>query len=395
MKYLYFLCSLNCTITKIVVIALFSTVYVNGQYVNSDKSVEKEIRILVLHSERTDKPFNKLFNEALKIELDKNYPEDYEIEFEDLDIVKYRDEDYKNALKHQLVLKYYNNKPDLLITTLTPAIEFVKNYSLFKDIPKVIFDFSATEVFDIPNSISISTPKEFAINLEHAISLLPNTENIYVVAGKGDMDLNNLQIFQKQLSAKSDTYKFNYLVDLEPDELLHKVSNLPENSIIYYLTYSLTPSNEAINALDLIVELNNYANSPVFSFMREFIINGRIIGGRSISLKGVAESIVKVQEQVLNNKPIDKIEPSKIESQYVYEWSELKKWNIDIEKLPPESKILNRKYSFFELYKWRIILAILILIIQSLLIFYLISNILRRRKTQEELTKHQEHLGEL
>ncbi len=88
-------------------------------------------------------------------------------------------------------------------------------------------------------------------------------------------------------------------------------------------------------------------------------------------------------------------EANEIESQYLYERSELENWNINIEESPPERIILNRKYSFFELYWWQIIVIILILLIQSLLIFYLKLSVQKRKKIQEELSKHKTHLDEL
>jgi signal transduction histidine kinase/CheY-like chemotaxis protein len=96
-----------------------------------------------------------------------------------------------------------------------------------------------------------------------------------------------------------------------------------------------------------------------------------------------------IVKRLFTGEPIDSITPEPPYVEYIYQWEELKKWGIDLEKLPPESVIQNRTYTFFEVFKWRIVGGIVLLIIESLLILFLLINIRKRKDAEHELRAYQ------
>lgn len=61
----------------------------------------------------------------------------------------------------------------------------------------------------------------------------------------------------------------------------------------------------------------------------------------------------------------------------MFDWQQLKRWNISQAAIPKNSVIINRQASIWEMYTWYIVSIIVIIFIQTFLIIALIIN---RRK---------------
>ena len=125
------------------------------------------------------------------------------------------------------------------------------------------------------------------------------------------------------------------------------------------------------------------SNRPVFTFLDLTALNTGILGGRVTSTKAIASLSVDVVKRFFQGSAIDSIKIDKPYSENIYEWGELKKWDIDITKLPPNSIIQNRKYTFFELFKWEIVGGILLFLVESFLVIILFINCKERKKAEK------------
>jgi PAS domain S-box-containing protein len=67
----------------------------------------------------------------------------------------------------------------------------------------------------------------------------------------------------------------------------------------------------------------------------------------------------------------------------MFDWRELRRWGIDEARLPPGSIVRFREFSVWELYKWRIIGAISIIVLQALGIVWLLFTRTKRRQAEE------------
>jgi PAS domain S-box-containing protein len=70
---------------------------------------------------------------------------------------------------------------------------------------------------------------------------------------------------------------------------------------------------------------------------------------------------------------------------YIFDWRELKRWNIKESDLPPGSIVRYKKLSFWELYRWQIIAVVSFCLIESLLIFVLLAQRTKRRLAEHAL----------
>jgi hypothetical protein len=69
----------------------------------------------------------------------------------------------------------------------------------------------------------------------------------------------------------------------------------------------------------------------------------------------------------------------------MFDWKEMKSWGIGIDRVPAGSTVINREYTVWELYKWRIIGLFALVIVEAALLFALIWLALRQRSHLRQL----------
>ena len=309
-----------------------------------------------------------------------------------LDLLQFKDGNYQEIVKKQLEHKYAKSAPDIIIITFASTIEFILKHDLFLDIPKIFVLPTQTGFDDIPNSVVLPFAYEFRKNIEHALTLLPDTKSIYVVAGNGLMDRRLVSLFHNDTKALENRVSFHYLDNLNVEELLRRLGNLPDDSFIYYLTYSLDFQGKPVITRDFSQLIGERSNRPVFSWLDLHALGIGILGGRVTTTKASATMSVDIVKRVFQGESIDSIKPNPPYVEYIYEWQELKKWGIDLKNLPPDSIIQNRQPNFFEIFKWQILGGIALLVIESILVFLLLLNIRRRKVAEHELRGYQVEL---
>ena len=349
-------------------------------------------KVLVLHTLKVKRPWNLLFNRYFIDALRENNLFLGNVEIENLDLLQFKDGNYREIVKKQLEHKYANSAPDIIIITFASTIEFILKHDLFPGIPKIFVLPAQTGFDDIPNTVVLPFAYEFRKNIEHALTLLPDTKSIYVVAGNGLMDRRLVSLFHKDTKALENRVSFHYLDNLNVEELLRRLGNLPDDSFIYYLTYSLDFQGKAVITRDFSQLIGERSNRPVFSWLDLHALGIGILGGRVTTTRASATMSVDIVKRVFQGEPIDSIKPNPPYVEYIYEWQELEKWGIDLKKLPPGSVIQNRQPNFFEIFKWQILGGVALLVVESILVFFLFINIRRRKVAEHELRGYQVEL---
>jgi len=337
----------------ILIILLFTVIHLGNRSVFAQGSVLPEKRILVLLSLEANMPIQVLFNSTFRQEMNRRSFHPHGVNYENLDLARFRDKKYKNNLKKILDQKYSVHRPDIIIIFLPHAARFVAEYNLFPGIPKIYItpQFTDKSKAQLPgNSVFGSFGFDFKGNIEHSLELFPDTKKIFVVRGEGVSDKGFEKAFKKGTEEITNQVEFVYLSGLEVEKLLSRVENLPDRSLVYYLTYSEDALGRRVHADKIAEQLGQRANRPVLGFMDLLVINTGILGGRVTSVESVSAWTAEVVWRLLKGEDINSIEDTDFGYKYLYNWPKLKKWGLNEKKLPPNSVIYHRKYTFFELY---------------------------------------------
>ena len=78
----------------------------------------------------------------------------------------------------------------------------------------------------------------------------------------------------------------------------------------------------------------------------------------------------------------------------MFDWRQLQRWGIQESLLPPDSVVRFKEFTFWELYKWRIIGTFALLVLQTAFIAILLVERRRRRRAKEALVRLNAELEE-
>ena len=120
-------------------------------------------------------------------------------------------------------------------------------------------------------------------------------------------------------------------------------------------------------------------------------LEGGIVGGSLVQIEGLGVALGNLALRVHQGEDPDSIPETGWDSQqYQFDWRQMKHWNIGIDKIPAGSMVINGEYSVWELYKWRIVGLIVLILLESALIVELI----RLTVAQKSSLKQQAHQRE-
>ncbi|MBI9069669.1 MAG: PAS domain S-box protein [Salinivirgaceae bacterium] len=377
-------------ITIIFTIIFFFSKFGYSQSVNTETS-----KVLILHSLKEKRPWNLMYNMCFRDAAKNNKNLDVDIFIENLDLLEHNDEEYKDIVKKMLQIKYKNDFPDILVITQPTAVKFIYDRNLFSNIPKILILPSKQGFEGYPKSTIITYAANFEAQFSHALKVFPETKEAYIVAGNSKIDKSTLAKFTSTAGKFNKQILFKYLTNLDRDSILNYVKYLPNNSFVYYLSYTQDLNGKAYMAKDFSFDLAEHCNRPVFCYLDLLTENTGILGGMVVSLKSIAIKTAEFIEQNLEGTIIDSIPPAASNYSFTYDWNELKKWNIDMGKLPSESVFYNRKYSIVELYKKEVIFGFILLIISVLLIIVLLTSNRNRRRNEKKLKKQNDEYAAL
>jgi PAS domain S-box-containing protein len=120
-------------------------------------------------------------------------------------------------------------------------------------------------------------------------------------------------------------------------------------------------------------------------------VGNGVVGGSVVTLAEVGDAIGADGVRVLNGERAENIPVVSGKFQhYTFDWRQLKRWNIPLDRLPAGSAVLDRENSFWEQYHWEILIALAVLLAQAISIFVLLRHAERRRHAEANLANQLE-----
>lgn len=323
-----------------------------------------------------DRTFVKLLSEGLGGKLD------YYSEF--IDVARFPDAEYQVTLHRLLQQKYKSLQIDLVIGTSNTANDFINKHR------QELFPTAAAVFVGAPgfvpgaNSTGVGVPLKMSGTLETILQLQPETKRVFVVSGAAEYDKYYEALAREQFRRFEDRIELTFLSGLPIDELLNKVSRIPEESVIYYLTYVEEPNGNRFLPLDSLDKISQAASVPVYGW-HELGMDHGIIGGDLQSIDPIIANASALALRVLHgekpeNVPVVEINPNSIQ----LDWRQLQRWGISESRIPAGALVRFKQPTLWQQHKWHIISAISLIIIEALLIAFLLVSRARQRRAEAE-----------
>ena len=346
-------------------------------------------RILILYEVGTAYPGVNLIDQGLRAAFDASH-DNLEIYREYMETVLFPDPGDQERFREFYIRKYKDRRPDVIITVGPSPLKFMieKHKRAFPGVP-IVFCLptwapsALTLDSDFVGYVNDLAP---AATLETAVRMRPDTKNIVVVGGTSYIDAQIENTVKEQLRPYESRFDISYLTNLTMPDLLERLHHLPDHTIVLHTSLSRDAQGATfIAGTQGTSMVAAAANAPVFVLYETFLNHGEV-GGKVFSHRRQGRLAGELALRIINGEKPQDISKINAGTVPMFDWRALRRWGINEKNLPPGSVVLNRQPTVWELYRWYIMGALCVILLEALLISGLIWQRKRRRKAEGELS---------
>src|SRR5262245_5815870 len=294
-----------------------------------------------------------------------------------------------------LMQKYAGRKIDVVVAFSPVALNFVLKYcnELFAETPIVFSTLRRPNIEDQTHPAGMTgvvADRMFARTFDLALNLHPDTSQVYVIVGTSEHDKEFEADVRNELGPLESRVSTTYLTDLPLHEVLGTVKNAEDQSLVFYVRYSMDEPGRSIDPFDALSLTAQSSRVPVYSLGAQPLIGRGSVGGYFSDDDIGQAKLAQMALEVAKGKKAQDIPIFEIPNVLRFDANQLKRWSVDEDKLPRGSVVLFKQATFWERYKWRITSVVGLFALQSVLILALLVERYRRRRADSGQRETQE-----
>lgn len=282
--------------------------------------------------------------------------------------------------------KFKNENFDAIVLSDNDALNFVNEFRevLFKDIPVVFCGINNLKPSDIAggNITGVGEIFDLQATLEIALKLHPEKKRLVVLidnstAGKAIQR----QVVKFAKNLKTDL-EITFWIELSLPEAQRRVRKLPEDTFLFIAPYYQTIQGRFYTSEEVSEAIYRHSSVPIYTAW-EFMVGYGPVGGRVLSGEEHGAIAGNMALQILGGKSAEEIpiikEPG---GTYLFDYAVIEKLDVDMTKLPKNSKIINSPEAIYSLSKelfWTIMISLILLLLTLVLLF---GAMFERRKVE-------------
>ena len=348
--------------------------------------------VLIIFSGAPGLPAYDVVLDRIRTNLNVGLREPLNLYVEFLDVARFPDEHVRQLHFDLINRKYTDSKMDLIIAVGPGTVPLISRYATprLDRIPTLYLDLESglrdtPLVVRKPNTTGVVAKFDLKKTVETALSLHPTTANIYVIAGASPNDRFYEGVARAVFIEYEDKIRVNYLSGLTMEELLEKIGNLPQNSIMIYLTFLRDTTGINYYPRESLKVISERSKVPIYGIYDSYIGHG-IVGGYISSFERTGAKAGELALRILQGEQPDTLPVIREGlSFYMFDWRELRRWGIKEKSLPPGSIVKYKEFSVWDLYRWYIIGGILFVIFETTVVAILVSLIKKQKRVEERL----------
>ncbi len=295
-----------------------------------------------------------------------------------------------------LQTQFDGHKPDLIVPFGGSAVRFaLRLRQIFPSTPLLLASVQERYLSSVTldaDTATVAARFDFPAQIEHIRRILPGTTNIAVVLGSSKLEAFVKQDLQREFAIFTNQLGLTWLDQYTLAQMQEEVGRLPPHTVIYCIALLADGAGVPHEYEKVIKALRATANAPMES-MCESALGLGIVGGPLTDSLAEGQKSARVAVRILNGERAGEIHvPAPTVSTPLYDWRELRRWNISEDRLPPGSVIKFREPTMWVRYRWSVISGVSILAVLVGLIAALVLNLRRSRKAERSLRDSEERM---
>jgi|GEM_PF-4235962 len=273
------------------------------------------------------------------------------IHIENMDTKRIYTPQHLAQLKNTYKTKYKDTEFSLILSSDNNALDFLRENreELFGNVP-VVFSginfFHDSDLDGYVNYTGITEEFDLLGTLRTALKLKPYTKEVFIINDYLKSGIAWKKAMQEQVKYFNSKVKITYSKNYSIEQLKQKLKSLSSKTIVVLGAFfkdkdGLYFTNEQIGEI-----LSQNSSVPVFVLL-EFNLKKGAIGGNVIGGYYQGKAMSTLGQKILLGIPISKLPVQRTGGiKSVFNYDELKKQKMDLNKLPKNSTIINQpKYN--------------------------------------------------
>lgn len=349
-------------------------------------------KVLLLYWDSKDFPGNISFSQGFEAGLQSEPSTRWELFSEYLDSTRFPGEHQAELLRDYLREKYAGQKIDVVVAVPDPALDFLLRYrnDLFPNCPIVFVAVRRPPKETLtagPGLTGIIRANTHRKTVDLALKLHPETKELVVISGTPEHDKRFETVAREELAGYENRVRITYLTDLPVSELVNRVKEFRQGSLILYVWQrSAVDTEKALHTFQVLEKIRQTASVPIYGMGSRNVGYG-IVGGYVQDSERNGLEAAEIVRRILNHTRAQDIPVDSASSVPAFDWRELKRFGISESGLPSGSVVLFKEFTLWEQYRWRIVLVSSLFVLQTLIITNLLLERRRRRRAKEALDR--------
>jgi PAS domain S-box-containing protein len=314
-----------------------------------------------------------------------------------LDIIPTRTPQQKALLRNLLLNKYAGIRFDLIITIADSALDFLlkEGSGLSPGQPVMACNTRKSYGSTVTDRKIHYVPLYYDLKgtLELALKLLPRTNRVVFLAGSSENDLRMEEQARRDFAPWVDKIAFDYVSRLSVEEMFHMVKTLPADSILIYSIVSSDRTGRIFIPKDLLITFARESKVPCFGLASTYLGHG-IVGGSIQDVESAGAYAGRIALDVLAGKPFS-IEELPGFTRPIFDWREIRRWNLDASRLPGNAVIINRPPTLWSQYRGFVIAVSAVIVVLFSLAMSLVIQVRRRISAEGRVRQSEAYFREL
>ena len=380
----------RCSASVLILVALLSATASGAE---ADESATK--RVLLISTGSRLAPGFIMVDQQLQQVLGQIQSPRIEMYAENLDIVRFPADHTRRIFNDYLSAKYEGYPPDLVILIFVGNLGVTAQVlqDIFPGTPIVVAGFSE-EAFSPDQFGPRVTGFVQRIDPAATVALIerlhPRLERLVVIGGTADVDRESIDRARDAASRLSDRIAVEYWDNKSMATLRDSIQKLPPNTAVLYTRLFRDGAGQAFISSEVGRWIGQTANAPVY-ILTDTSFGTGAVGGSLASAEAFGKRAGELARRVITGTSPASL-PFEIRTDTVptFDWRALRRWQID-EKLLPEGSVLRfKQLSVLQQYRWYIVGAVIIILLQSALIALLVRQRRDLRAVQASLLQSQQ-----
>jgi len=334
--------------------------------------------ILVLEDADFRSPFYSEIFAGIRTAAKENGQMHTVIYGESLDLARFPGPDYEESLVGHLKTKYAHRPIDVIVSIGVASAKFLqaRKHDIWPAAPVVygfVPDLPETRALFLPGTTAIFAKVSPAQILTAARAVVPDLTGVVLV---GDAWKNPLTYghWKQEFATTMPGLEIIDLSGMVLREVRERVGSLPPRSAI--LTSAMYSDGEGTHYLPAaaLARVAERANRPIIITSDTFL--GRTgVGGFLLLPETIGQEAGQLAMRILGGESPSNIPPVAGDNvKPIFDWRQLKLWNVDEAHLPPGSEVRFREPSFWEQYYWRVMISAGVVLVQAMMIAILLRE---------------------